>query len=126
MQTIMRDLTVDLGADRPGMLAKAMDVIGKAGVNVEGATEVAGTWHGVFKDAKDAATARRAVEAAGFSVKGEQDVVVTDVQDRPGAAAAIFRKVADAGINVEFAYLATNTRVVIGARDAQRVQKALG
>jgi hypothetical protein len=50
-------------------------------------------------------------------------VLVIEAQDRPGAAAGILRKVADAGVNVRFSYVAANTRLVIGA---DNVQKAAG
>jgi len=36
------------------------------------------------------------------------------------------RRLADAGVNVRFAYLATETRVVIGAEDVARAREALG
>jgi hypothetical protein len=45
MHMLMKDLTIDLGADRPGLLAKAFETIAKANINVEGYAEIAGTLH---------------------------------------------------------------------------------
>jgi hypothetical protein len=118
MQRLARDLTVSLGPDRPGALARATDAIAKAGVNLDGYMETKGILHAL---AADAPRARRALEEAGFEVTDEQDVVVIDVEDRPGMAADVFRRVADADVNVAFSYLGANNRMVIGAPNVQRL-----
>jgi hypothetical protein len=48
-------------------------------------------------------------------------VIVIDVDDRRGAAATVFRRIADAGINVEFSYVANQNRMVIGTDDPKKV-----
>lgn len=120
MATTATDLTVSLGDDRPGTLAKALESLGNAQINLDGYAQIEGTLHVL---AKDAAAARKAIEAGGFRVTGETPVLVVEVQDRPGVAAGIHRKIADAGLNVHFSYVAANTRLVIGA---DNVQKAAG
>lgn len=125
MQNLMRDLTLTL-EDRPGTLAKATEAIAKAGINLEGGAGVPCGGEGVFHIlTKDAPATRRALESAGFKVGAEQQVLVTDVEDKPGTAAGIFRHIADAGVNVSLFYLATNSRVVIGADNVQKVQEIL-
>jgi hypothetical protein len=52
-------------------------------------------------------------------------VLLTTVQDRPGEGAKLLRRIADAGVNVEFLYLATNNRIVFGVDDIQRARGAL-
>jgi hypothetical protein len=118
MQKLARDLTVTLGADKPGALAKATDAIAKAGINLEGYAEMSGTLHALTEDAP---RTRRALEEAGFKVTDEREVAVMDVQDRPGIAAGIFRRIADDGVNVDFSYVAANNRVVIGAKDVKKL-----
>jgi hypothetical protein len=57
---------------------------------------------------------------------GEQrEVLVTDVEDRPGAGAALLRRLAGAGINLTFIYLATNNRLVLGVDDVAAARSAL-
>ena len=73
----------------------------------------------------DAPAARRALEAAGFQVRGEHDVLVIDAEDRPGMAAGLFRRIADGGVNVTFTYGATNNRIVVGADDVQKAARLL-
>jgi hypothetical protein len=118
MQKLSKDLTVNLGSDKPGVIAKATDAIAKAGVNMEGYAAFAGVMH-VLTD--DAPTTRRALEEAGLKVSDEREVVVTDVEHRPGTAASIFRRIADAGVNVDFSYVGANNRVVVGAKDVKKL-----
>ncbi|HSL23774.1 MAG TPA: hypothetical protein VK886_19735 [Vicinamibacterales bacterium] len=122
MQTLMKDLTVELGTDRPGTLAKALETIGKAGINVDGFAEISGTLHVLTKDA---AATRRALEPAGFRVHKEEEVAVVELPDRPGMAANIFRHIADANVNVTFSYVATGNRIIIGASDVRKVAEIL-
>ena len=118
MQKLAKDLTINLKADKPGAIAKATDAIAKAGINLEGYAETKGILHALTLDAP---RARRAVEEAGFQVSDEREVVVIDVEDRPGIAAGIFRRIADADVNVDFSYVAANNRVVIGSKDVKKL-----
>lgn len=125
MQNRLHDLTITL-EDRPGALAKAAEAIAKAGINIEGAAGVPCGSEGVFHIlTKDAQATRRALEGAGIRVGTEQQVLVIDAEDKPGTAAKIFRRVADAGANVNLTYFATQNRVVIGADNLQKVVEAL-
>ncbi|HZA27124.1 MAG TPA: ACT domain-containing protein [Actinomycetota bacterium] len=120
-----KDLTVSL-EDRPGTLAELGEALGKAGVNIAGGCGVQDegreTVHLLFEDA---AAARRALEEAGIKVQGERDVIVTDVPDTPGALGRIARAIADAGVNIELVYMASNNHLVIGADDLDKARAAL-
>jgi hypothetical protein len=116
------DLAVTLPEDRPGTLAKALGAIGGAGINLEGYAEFEGLVHLLTTDA---AAARKALEAAGFRVIKNQQVVVAPVTDEPGSAARIFERIAQAQVNIQFSYLATGNRLVIGADDLSGIMKAL-
>lgn len=117
-----RDLTVKLQQDKPGSFSKVAEALGKAGVNIEGVTEVEGIVHVLVEDA---AGARKALESARIPVAAEQDVLVLSVPDRPGELARITRKLADASVNLTVVYMANNTRVVIGADDLARARQAV-
>jgi hypothetical protein len=116
------DLAVTLPEDRPGALAKAITAIGEAGINLEGYAELEGLVHVLTIDV---AGTRRALQNAGFQVIREKQVVLAPVDDAPGSAARIFERIADAGVNIRFSYLATGNRLVIGADDLSRTVKAL-
>lgn len=105
----------------PGTLARALAAVSEAGCNIAGFAEVSGTIH-LLADGSRAA--RAAFTKAGF-LPTEADVVVLSVVDRPGVATEVFRLVADAKINVNFSYMATNNRMVIGVSDPVEVLQIL-
>jgi hypothetical protein len=119
-----KDLAVEL-ADRPGTLAALGEALGKAGVNIEGICGIPAGGKAVAHIlVEDVAAAKQALQEAGLSVVGEQDVLVLNLQDRPGALGAAARKIADAGTNITLVYLATGTRLVIGASDLAKARAA--
>jgi len=122
MAHIATDLAVTLPEDRPGMLSKAVTAVSVAGINLEGHAEMEGVVHVLTTDAE---RTRDALEAAGFRIVREQQVVLVPVEDRPGSAAGIFRRIADARVNIRFSYLATRNRLVIAADNLQDLVAAL-
>ena len=116
------DLSVELVANRPGMLARAAEAIASGGLNLEGFAEVDGRLHVLTSDAR---SARHALEAAGLQVSAERDVVVVRIEDRSGAAAEVFGKLARAGVNVRHTYVASGHRVVIAADEPRKALDAL-
>src|SRR5581483_2340214 len=57
-------------------------------------------------------------------VTREREVVVVDVEDRPGVLADLTRKVANAGIDPDLVYVATRNRLMFGAADLGGVRAA--
>jgi hypothetical protein len=122
---MMKDLTISLG-DYPGSLAKVGEALGKAGVNIEGICGVTVQGKGVVHLlVGDAAKARRALEANHIDVAKETEVVVLPVEDRPGVLGNVARRLADAGVNLQLAYMATSARLVVGADDLGKVRAAI-
>jgi hypothetical protein len=119
------DLTVVL-VNRPGTIADAFQALGNAGINADGTGGFECAGEGILHIAvADGAAARRALEAAGQMVRAEREVIICPVQDRPGAAGAIFRAIADAGVNVDLVYLtAAGGQLVIGADDLEKAEHA--
>jgi hypothetical protein len=101
-----RDLTVIL-RDEPGQLAKLGEATGDAGVNILGMCAMTGDGHGfihlLIDDAK-ASAAREALEAAGMGIADDREALVVDIQDRPGTLGEVARTLADANVNIDFAY----------------------
>ena len=118
-----KDLLISL-EDRPGTLADLGEALGEAGINIEGMCAITHEGRGIIHVlVEDVAGARRALQGAGIKVEGETDVIVGDLPsdvDRPGTMGAMMRSVADAGINVSFAYLATKNRVQPHRKPASR------
>jgi hypothetical protein len=109
--------------DKPGELASLGEATGRAGINIDGVCCFSSASRFVVHLlVDDAAAARRAVENAGYTSIEEREVVVVGLEDRPGALGETARKIAAAGVNIELAYLATNTRLVVGADDLDKVR----
>jgi hypothetical protein len=122
----MKDLTVVL-EDRPGELANLGETMGAAEVNIEGmgadVREGRGVLHLLVTDTQ---AAREALSGIGIEVQDERDALVVEVEDRPGTMGEVARKLADAEINLDFAYATFGgCRVVFGVGDLQRAQAAL-
>ena len=125
----MKDITISL-EDRPGTFAAVGESLGNAGINIEGFCGLAIDGRGVMHVlVSDAAAARSALEGAGIKVEGEADPIVMEFPgdaDRPGSLGEIARKVADAGVNVTVAYIATNNRGVVVTNDNAKAIAAVG
>jgi hypothetical protein len=122
----MKDLTITL-EDRPGRLADIGEATGDAQINIEGmcATTGGGTAE-VHVLVDDAAAAREALGSAGIEVDAESDVLVIDVENRPGSMGEVARKVAQAGVNIGLVYATFGgVRLVLGVDDVDKVRSAL-
>jgi hypothetical protein len=119
------DITLAL-VDQPGTLAKASDALGRAGVNIDGACGYVCDREGVFHVlVHDVERGRRALMNSGFIIEDERRVVATPVENRPGAAAELLRRVADAGVNVDLLYMTLDGRLVLGGSDISKIERAL-
>jgi hypothetical protein len=123
-----RDLTVVL-QDRPGELARLGEATGQAGVNIQGMCAFTGEGRGIIHilvdDAK-AAAARRALDEAGMGVADEREVLVVDIEDRPGTLGELARSLGEASVNIELAYTTFGgIKLVIATDDLDSARAAL-
>jgi hypothetical protein len=120
------DLTLYLD-DQPGELARVGDVLGKAGANIEGLCAVTsgGGLAAVHILVQDPTPAFEALERAGIRIADEEEVIVLNMEDRPGSLGEVARKLGNADVNLTTAYLATNTRLVLAADDLAAAKLAL-
>lgn len=121
------DLTLYVD-DEPGELARVGDALGKAGVNIAGLCALtSGGGHAELHVlVQDPTPAFEALQGAGIKIEEEQEVIVLDVEDRPGALAEAVHKLGAAKVNLATAYLATKTRLVLGADNLAAAKAALG
>jgi hypothetical protein len=119
------DLTIELD-NAPGALADVAAAISDAGVNIAAATCIGtGERAELHVLVPHAEAARHLLAISHIAVTREHEVVVVDVEDRPGVLADMTRKIARAGINLELVYVATRNRVVFGARDTDALRAAI-
>jgi hypothetical protein len=122
----MKDLTVIL-EDRPGRLADLGEATGKAGINIEGVCGTTQEGQGAIHIlVEDETATRTALSEAGIEVGAERDVIVVDVEDRPGSLGEAARRIGNAGVNIELVYTTFGAvRVVLGVDDVDKARAAL-
>jgi hypothetical protein len=119
------DLAIEI-ENVPGALARVAAAISDAGVNIAAATCVGpGEQAELHILVPRAGAARHALAISHVGVTREREVVVVDVQDRPGVLADLTRKIARAGVNLDLVYVATGNRVVFGAPDLDALNAAI-
>jgi len=119
------DLIIEI-KNEAGALARVAAAISDAGVNLAAATCM-GTAAEVELHilVPHAEAAKRALAISHLAINREREVVVVDVEDRPGVLADLTRKVARAGIDLDLVYIATRNRVVFGSEDLAGLKAAL-
>jgi hypothetical protein len=120
---IVQQFTVTL-ANRPGTLAELCSELAKKAVNIhalEGAST--GSAAAIRLVVGRVEAARKVLQAQGLRFTEEQ-VLAVRVADRPGSLGKVMRKLAEKGINVEYAYGSiargeTQAMIVLGVSDVQ-------
>ena len=119
------DLVIDI-ENTPGALAEVAAAISDAGVNISAATCIGpGERAELHILVPHAEAARHLLAISHVAVTREREVVVVDVEDRPGVRADLTRKIARAGVNLDLVYVATRDRVVFGAADIAALRAAV-
>jgi len=119
------DLVIDV-ANTPGALAQVAAAISDAGVNIAGATCIGpGERAELHILVPRAEPVKHALAISHLAVTREREVVVVDVEDRPGVLADLTRRIARAGVDLDLLYVATRNRVVFGSPDLEGLRAAL-
>ena len=100
----MTEFTVHL-ANRPGMLAALTEKLASAGINIEALAAFGLDEQGQIRLMVDDANTTRSVLHLADITFEEREVLVTTLEPRPGAVAAMTRRLADAKVNIEAMYL---------------------
>ena len=119
------DLVIEV-ENVPGALARVAAAVSDAGVNIAGATFVGdGERAEIHILVPHPEAAKHSLAISQLAVTREREVVVVEVEDRPGVLADLTRKVARADVNLDLVYVATRNRVVFGSADLDALQAAL-
>jgi hypothetical protein len=119
------DLVIDI-ENTPGALAEVAAAISDAGVNIAAATCIGtGERAELHILVPHAEAARHSLAISHLAVSREREVVVVDVEDRPGVLADLTRRIAKAGVDLDLVYVATRNRVVFGSTDLAGLRAAV-
>jgi hypothetical protein len=116
--------------NRPGTMARVADALGEAKINIYAVSTSDTVDHTVVRlVVSDYRKALHVFEAHGTLVV-EDDVLMIEGSNKPGSLAAIAHKLADARINIEYAYCATppdakKGLLIVRVKDAKKALKVL-
>lgn len=116
--------------NRPGTLARLCEALAEAKINIFAISSSDTVDHIVFRMiVSDAAKAKRLLEDRGTLVVST-DVLMLDGTNKPGSLAAIAHALANAKINIEYAYAATHPKaqkglLIMRVSDPKKALKAL-
>ncbi len=119
------DLVIEV-ENTPGALAEVAGAVSDAGVNLAAATCIGdGESAELHILVPHPEPVRRALANSHLAVSREREVVVVDVEDRPGVLADLAGSIARAGVNLDLLYIATRNRMVFGASDLDALRAVL-
>ena len=123
----MRKDLVIIPEDTPGQLARLGEVLGGADINIEAISAFTGKGKGIVHVLVDRADeALEVLAAAGIEVRAARRVVVVPLPDEPGHLGTTCRILADAQINIDQAYIAAGSKLVIVCDEVDRAKELLG
>ncbi len=123
----MRKDLVFIPDDQPGQLARLGELLGEAGINIEAISAFTGQGKGIVHVLVDQADeALEVLQGAGIEVRAARRVVVVPLPDEPGHLGRACRILADAGVNIEQAYIAAGSKLVLVCEEVDRAKELLG
>jgi hypothetical protein len=117
-------------ANRPGALARVCDALAKAEINIHALTTSDTVDHSVVRMVvSDPTKALMLLGEAGVLAL-ETEVLMIETANEPGVLGAIAERLANANINIEYAYMATSGKspkglIVLRPSDIEKAQSAL-
>jgi hypothetical protein len=97
--------------DRPGTLSEVALLLGRHGVNIYALSLAEGIGHGYVRMVVDKPDEALRVLREAEELVMERDVLLLELANVPGALGEVTRRLAEAKINVEYAYCAGGPNV---------------
>jgi len=122
----MRKDLVIIPDDQPGVLARLGTILGEAGINIDAVSAFTGKGKGIVHVLVDKADEALEVLAdAGIEVSAARRVAVKPLPNEPGALGEACSRLAEADINIEQAYIAAESELVIVCDDVDAAKRVL-
>lgn len=123
----MQDMTFIIGPDRP--VAEIWATLGAAGLSIEAACtfpSVDGRVVRVVLADSEASKARQILLDAGFGAIDSHEVIIVELDNRPGGLGELAAQIDATGAKLTTLYMAMGDRVVVGAHDLDKVRNLFG
>lgn len=101
-------------SNRPGALAKVCEELAKAEINIHALTISDTVDHSIVRMVVSDTTKALMLLGEGGMIALEAEVLMIESDNEPGTLATIAERLAKAGVNIEYAYLATSGRSQTG------------
>ncbi|HWN23582.1 MAG TPA: ACT domain-containing protein [Candidatus Sulfotelmatobacter sp.] len=117
-------------ANRPGALARVCEALAQAEINIHALATSDTVDHSVVRMVvSDPTKALMLLGEAGVLAL-ESDVLTIETENKPGVLATIAERLANAEVNIEYAYLAADPKaakglIVLRLSDVEKAQRAL-
>lgn len=124
----MNDITIMI-PERGGAVPEVWEALSSASVVVEAALSFSREHHRVVHVVvadNAVGRAREALEAGGFLIVDQREVLLVDLADHPGGLGEVTRIAYDSGAGVYLLSMATGNRVMLGVADLSAAQQAFG
>ncbi len=110
--------------NKPGTLASICSELAAVAVNIQAVMAAPSTEGGIRIVAAPLATAKKVLDGLRIPYK-EEDAVAVRLNDRPGALGKVTRKLAEKGINVNYAYGSivkgdSRALIILGVSDVEK------
>lgn len=128
--SIIKELSVK-AENKVGMMAEVAEAIGKSGANITALNAFGIDKNAIFRIVtSDNAKAIDAIKAKNFQVS-EKDVVSVGLENKPGTAADMGKKLKDAGIDIKYIYGSTcdcgrPSTIIFNCSDNKKAVEVLG
>ena len=101
--------------NRPGMLARTCEALARANVNILALSILDTVDHAIVRMVVDQSKDAERVLASMHAMVQQRDVIFMDVPNEVGALAKVAERLAEAGINLEYAYCTASAAHSAGA-----------
>ena len=95
--------------NKPGVLAQVIEAVAEAKINIVALTIVDSQEHGVLRIVGADAEALRNILRSLNLPTTETQVLAAELPNRPGALASALRRLADAHVNINYAYVTSGS-----------------
>ncbi|MFQ5729845.1 MAG: hypothetical protein ACE5GN_05755 [Waddliaceae bacterium] len=109
--------------DQPGSLASIAESIASAGINIDGITGITASGQGiVYLVTNNFETTETALKDSGIQYSS-QEVLMINLEDKPGQIAKLSRALANEGINLNTFYITMSGHQVLGSDNMDRTKE---
>src|SRR5438045_1095037 len=117
-------------SNRPGALSRVCEELGNAGINIHALSISDTADHSVVRMVVSEPTKALMLFGEAGVLALENDVLMIEAANAPGMLAKIAERLAEASVNIEYMYLATDAKfdrglMILRPNDVEKAEKAL-